>query len=281
MINSPYDQIERSEWKSKTNELVASHELLGDENKLLKHINDAWTAVWTTTIGSGALAISFRDTAPRAQIVGDFFESLIARSLAGIGWRRGTTTKEKDIVNLNDDSLSFEIKTSGQASARIYGNRSYAQAVEGGDIESTRKSRSGYYLCVNFFGDKIYRVRVGWIDGADWKAQKSETGQMAELQDYVYSMKLVDVNGVYLEHTPLCVVDGVGGTTVSEMKSCGFFSFSDVIERLALDSVPSENALKDGLIGEGLVAATAARVTRSLCRSEQFGAILRLKNLAR
>jgi hypothetical protein len=235
MTKSPYDGKPDAKWKKITEELIKKHPVLGDRDLLLQHIKRAWHALWSTTVGTGELAIPLKELAPRAQIVGDFFENLLSKDLGSLGgWRRGSS-KEKDVVQTKPEEGSdfdFEIKTSGQASGKIYGNRSYAQEGKDGTIDSpSRKKRSGYYLCVNFTGHTIYRVRVGWIDAEDWSPQKSGTGQAASLKDYVYDYKLVDVFGAYLGDAPLyAVLDGIGAKTLG---SCEVKTLGNVIEVVA------------------------------------------------
>ena len=59
-------------------------------------------------------------------------------------WRIEKEASDKDIVHIPDDYYSIEIKTSSNPK-HIFGNRSYAQ-----DTQKGKKSKSGYYLAVNF-----------------------------------------------------------------------------------------------------------------------------------
>ncbi len=102
------------------------------------------------------------------------------------GFRKGEG-KEKDVVCEYNDDFSFEIKTSSQKS--VYGNRSYAKSETG-------KSKSGYYLTVNFEKStakdpRILLVQMGWLDHSDWIAQKSDTGQQASLSKDAKKYKLL------------------------------------------------------------------------------------------
>ena len=96
-------------------------------------------------------------------------------------WRREETADEKDLVYIPDPNYSIEIKTSSSAK-RIFGNRSYTQ-----EAENSKKSKSGYYLAINFqrFSSsqkpRIIGVRFGWIDHFDWIGQATATGQQARL----------------------------------------------------------------------------------------------------
>ena len=157
--NLSYSGPPTSDWIDITKQLVEAHPVLGSE-ELLPWICQAWQAVWATTVGCADLSLPFVDLSPRAQIVGDFFESILAYLLSQVGpWRRGTS-KEKDLVYTGADftsgELDFEIKTSGQATGKIYGNRSYAQPGSDGTIDSAaRKQRSGYYLCICISQNKM------------------------------------------------------------------------------------------------------------------------------
>ena len=103
------------------------------------------------------------------------------------GFRKGLEKDEKDIVCEENDFYSLELKTSSQKS--VYGNRSYAQSESG-------KSKSGYYLTINFEkinanNPRILLIQMGWLDHSDWKGQKSETGQQASLTKEAKNKKLL------------------------------------------------------------------------------------------
>ena len=79
----------------------------------------------------------------------------------------GTQSKgQKDLVYIPDPNLSIEIKTSGQAGFKVYGNRSYGQKAESELL--AKKEKSGFYITVNFFGQILTLIRFGWIDAEDW-----------------------------------------------------------------------------------------------------------------
>lgn len=113
----------------------------------------------------------------------DVLPEYICRNVQG--FRKGTGS-EKDIVCEYDPLYSLEIKTSSQKS--IYGNRSYAKSDRG-------KSKSGYYLTINFEkinanNPRILLIKMSWLDRSDWVAQKSETGQQAALTKEARENKL-------------------------------------------------------------------------------------------
>ncbi|MBD3399004.1 MAG: ScaI family restriction endonuclease, partial [Candidatus Coatesbacteria bacterium] len=109
-------------------------------------------------------------------------------------WRKGEKD-DKDIICIDDDRLSFEIKTSSSIN-RIYANRSYGQQEVKG-----RKSKDGYYLAVNFtkvqdlteetYSSGVRLVRFGWLEHTDWKPQRSSTGQQSHLEPETYDLKFV------------------------------------------------------------------------------------------
>ncbi len=231
-----YMGVPRPEWRKVTEELVSRHPLLGSAD-LGPAVRAAWDAVWKTTVGQGDLAIKFRAIDPRAQIVGEFFECLLAFALAKKGeWRRGSS-KEKDLIfvpgNVGGLNLDVEIKTSGQASGKVFGNRSYVQPGKDGTIDSAaRKKRSGYYMCVNFWQDRIYRVRVGWIDPGDWVPQLAPSGQMAGLRDYVYEYKLLDLHDYFYVDAPMLVMDGIGEKGEELLREAGLGTAGDLFRAL-------------------------------------------------
>ena len=59
-------------------------------------------------------------------------------------WRGEKSGADKDIVYIPNELYSIELKTSS-SKGNIFGNRSYAQPETAG-----KKSKSGYYLTVNF-----------------------------------------------------------------------------------------------------------------------------------
>lgn len=182
---SPYISLEKSQWKSMTEELVSNHPL--DTDEIVEVVLDAWDRILLTKIG-GELQIGV-DVFPSPQILGNYLHELIPVLLSYKHpniWRKEEDKIDKDMVYIPNDYFSIEIKTSSNPN-NIYGNRSYGQ--ENSDNNSG-KSKSGYYLTINFekfdtknklYKPKIKKIRFGWIDHSDWKAQSSATGQQASL----------------------------------------------------------------------------------------------------
>lgn len=255
-------------WRAETKRRIGLHPVLGKSEDLLRWIDEAWCAVWGTKVGDGTLSVPFYELEPRAQIVGDFFESVLALRLSQVGtWRRGSS-KEKDLIFTGNDTgeSDFEIKTSGQVTGRIYGNRSYAQPGEDGTVDSqSRKKRSGYYLCVNFWEQSIYQVRVGWLDAEDWEPQKSPTGQMAGLKDYVYKFKLLLVPGNYFLSTPIRVLDGLGETTCAELDNACLKTVEDILKAIPNWHIPSK--MGTALEAVGVSRRSANRIESALIRN--------------
>jgi hypothetical protein len=107
-------------------------------------------------------------------------------------WRREETSDEKDLVYIPDQWFSVEIKTSS-SNGRIFGNRSYTQ-----ETQTIKKSKSGYYLAVNFEKfptagriPTVNLVRFGWLDHSDWIGQGAASGQQARLDPNVEQYKLL------------------------------------------------------------------------------------------
>ena len=181
---NPYEGKSIENWLSVTKELIEAHPL-----KL--HIVDFCLKSWESIINAKIntylnLKMSQMNISPQATgaLLHDIIPEYIERNITG--FRKGVG-KEKDIVCDYDESFSLELKTSSQKS--IYGNRSYAKS-------STGKSKSGYYLAVNFeklseSAPKILLIQMGWLDHSDWQAQKSETGQQASLTKQAKNNKLV------------------------------------------------------------------------------------------
>ena len=191
---SPYSGLASDKWQARTLELVHAHPL--EEYEIVDIVLRVWNDIMASSIGSRPFRIGV-EIFPKPQIMAFFLHELIPLELEarhpGL-WRGDTSSDEKDIVCVRDQSMSVEIKASSHPS-RIFGNRSYAQKPS-----SAKKSKSGYYLAINFekFTDKsatpsIRRVRFGWLDHEDWAGQKATTGQQARLNRDVERYKLLQL----------------------------------------------------------------------------------------
>ena len=200
-----------------TKELNSKHPIFSKTEYLLDTIYKAWGSTWKTMtpieLPNGEIRyLLYKDTNPTAQDVGNVFERVLAEylSMDDESIRQGSS-KEKDILFTEDDKFSFEIKISGQSGGKIFGNASFNAKNANGEVETEgRKSKSGYYLCINFFEQNIYKIRIGWIDYDDWEAQKSSTGQAATLKDYVYTDKLVEIMDKRILESNPRILPGVG-----------------------------------------------------------------------
>ena len=185
---SPYESLAFSDWKSKTSELVEAHPL--GEDELVEVVIGVWESIFTSSIGSYVIG---RDLFPTPQIMAFLIHELVPLELQhrhpGL-WRGQKDSTEKDLVYIPDKLYSVEIKASS-SNRRIFGNRSYAQKPS-----RSRKSKSGYYLAVNFqkFSvspePKITLIRFGWLDHEDWTGQVAPTGQQSSLARHVEGTKL-------------------------------------------------------------------------------------------
>lgn len=191
-MNSPYNNLPPDKWLQITKKLIRIHPLSVDE--LIEVTLQSWNEIFNSKIGSKPFGIG-KDILPSPQIMGFLLHELIPLEFEKrhpSKWRKDKTANEKDLIYLPDDKFSIEIKTSSSKS-HIYGNRSYAQ-----EAISDRKSKSGYYLTVNFEkfeeGSKkmprILLIRFGWLDHSDWKGQAAATGQQSVISPDVYRYKL-------------------------------------------------------------------------------------------
>lgn len=192
VVVSPYAGRPAGEWLEITKGLIERHPLKSEE--IVEVVLESWSSIFNSSMGRHGFKVGV-DFRPTPQIMGFFLHEFIPLDLAtrypGI-WRGGKTSQEKDIVHIPDDAYSIEVKTSSHKS-RIFGNRSYAQ-----EASADKKSKSGYYLAVNFgkFSDdptppKIMSVRFGWLDSTDWIAQTAATGQQARIDPSVEGAKLL------------------------------------------------------------------------------------------
>lgn len=192
--DSPYWGLEIADWEEKTEALVAEHPLKSQE--LVEVTLQAWDDIFTSAIGTSAFQVGV-DVFPPPQIMGFLLHELIALELTHRyprAWRGAETASEKDLMYIPDTKYSVEIKTSSSR-GKIFGNRSYAQ-----EAQSFKKSKSGYYLAINFEKftpqrkrPSITRVRFGWLDHGDWLGQTAATGQQARLDADVDRFKLLDL----------------------------------------------------------------------------------------
>jgi hypothetical protein len=192
---SPYDGLNVSEWKEKTEELVKTHPL--DTDLIVDVVLKAWEGIMKTKIAD-ELQIGV-DVFPSPQILGNYLHELIPTILAKkypTLWRKEQDKSEKDLVYIPDPTFSVEIKTSSNAN-NVYGNRSYGQK---NSDKNSGKAKDGYYITVNFekfnpkkpsYKPQITKIRFGWIDHSDWHAQAAATGQQSYLDKIARDNKLL------------------------------------------------------------------------------------------
>lgn len=190
-MSSPYHSVVRENWDDRTRDLIAEHPL--DEKEIVEVVLDSWDSIFKSQLGKKGFRIGER-IFPKPQIMGFLLHELIPLEFEarypGV-WRAEASADDKDMVYVPDDKFSVEIKTSSNK-AHIYGNRSYAQETQSG-----KKSKSGYYIAVNFekftktrSDPKIVLIRFGWLDHTDWMGQKAASGQQARLDSFVEQVKL-------------------------------------------------------------------------------------------
>ena len=188
----PYSGVPKNKWAEKTKELIAAHPL--NQRELVEVVLQAWNAIFESKIGPHRFRIGTH-LFPKPQIMGFFLHELIPLELATRypnKWRGEEEAGDKDLVYIPDPKFSVEIKTSSHK-AQIFGNRSYAQKPT-----DAKKSKSGYYLAINFESfdkrrrarPKIVRIRFGWLDHTDWIGQAAATGQQAHLDPDTEGSKL-------------------------------------------------------------------------------------------
>ena len=185
----PYKNAETKDWRKITEKLVKKHPL---SPIIVDLCLKSWQSILNGKINTYLnMKISEMSISPQATgaLLHDVIPAYVAKNVPG--FRRGQGN-EKDIVCESDDHFSVELKTSSQKS--IYGNRSYTKSDSG-------KSKSGYYLAINFEkidceNPRILRIQFGWLDHSDWKGQKSETGQQASLTKEAKENKLITLYAV-------------------------------------------------------------------------------------
>jgi hypothetical protein len=228
-MSSPYAGKPESSWLRVTRRLVNLHPL---KATLLREVAlSTWQRLWQTTVGVGETSVKLSELRVPATVVGYFFEVLFARELERReprNWRGTQSKEEKDLVYLPNPAMSVEIKTSGQAGFKVYGNRSYGQKP-GNDL-LVKKEKSGYYLTVNFFNKTLTLIRFGWIDATDWDPQQAPTGQMAGLAPAVYQSKLLAIPGSYRKEGPIILLHGIGPGMAEQLATFGIQSIGDFLD---------------------------------------------------
>jgi len=191
----PYSELPKGDWAEKTRELVSAHPL--SRKEIVEVVLQAWDAIFESRIGPHRFRIGTH-LFPKPQIMAFLLHELVPLEFAARypkKWRGERAAGDKDLVYIPDPRFSVEIKASSHKT-QIFGNRSYAQKPSG-----SKKSKSGYYLAINFEkfhkrrGDrpKIVRIRFGWLDHTDWIGQAAQTGQQAHLDPATEGSKLIDL----------------------------------------------------------------------------------------
>lgn len=194
-MTSPYDGISIDRYLEVTEQLVEKHPL-SDED-IIEAVLDAWSSIFRSRIGDKLIV--GEDITFSPQIMGNFLHELIPLFLSEKYpdlWRKDRIKSEKDLVYIPSSEYSAEIKTSSSKTG-LFANRSYGQLDN-----QTGKSKSGYYIGVNFekfktsdmsFKPEIKLIRFGWLDHSDWIAQESATGQSATLNKITTPHKLLTI----------------------------------------------------------------------------------------
>ena len=193
MIN-PYENKNEDEWFDITCNLIKNHPL--DMDIMVDTVLETWENIFNSSFGKNDIKIGV-DIFPTPQIMGFLLHELIPinlkAKLSSDDWVKDKEVSEKDLVYRPNLDYSVEIKTSSDKK-RIFGNRSYAQKSD-----NPKKSKTGYFLAVNFekFNEstnpKIRKISFGWLNHEDWRGQKAQTGQQANLPAIIYETKLLEV----------------------------------------------------------------------------------------
>jgi hypothetical protein len=190
---SPYDGFTQERWPEITTELLRAYPVPRDE--IVEIVLEQWESIFESRVGKHGLRIG-EHIFPKPQIMGDYLHELIPYEFNARypdDWRRDNSGTDKDLVYVPEPARwSTEIKTSSHPT-QVFGNRSYAQPGVG-----HRKSKSGFYLTINFEKwslatgrlPAIRVVRLGWLDHTDWIAQAAATGQQARIRPEAYAGKL-------------------------------------------------------------------------------------------
>lgn len=246
-IMSHYESLPKENWQAKTRELIESYPLELDEIEKIALLS--WKRLWDSEIGG---QISLSEVELPATVVGYFFQKLFAYELScryPDVWRGEENKNDKDLVNKVNAIFSTEMKASGQNKFKVFGNRSYNQETLSGQVSG--KSKSGFYITINFTRQNLNLIRLGWIDQSDWIPQGSKTGQAATLKDDVYTHKMTEINGEYRYSTPVELFDGVADKTKVHLQSLDIYTFKDLFNFNGFDKgVESIKKKNKGLLSK-------------------------------
>lgn len=205
---SLYEGLSSEESLGLTKKLVNEHPV--DMDTLAAAVLMTWKDLMETKIMGQCIIY---DIGASAQTLGSLLHSILPSrvdKISHLSWRKEHFKADKDVVCEDDESFSFEVKTSSDKS-KIFGNRSFAQEAGQNDDKT---SRDGYYLAINFEKTKeairlgrkpqILKISFGYLEHSDWIAQKSSKGQAAHLSPTTYQTKFITLyeqNNSHLQHT--------------------------------------------------------------------------------
>jgi len=223
---NPYKGKRRDQYKKITEDLVSQYPLSLEEIKDI--VMEAWCKVGEITVAGKSIFETGESGA-----IGIFFQKELIKALMDRheGWRGEKDRTDKDIVYVSNPLFSTEVKVSGQLGKEIYGNASFNH--KGNEL----KDKSGYYITVNFYKDKITIIRIGWIDKQDWIPQKSKSGQCANLSPDTYTHKMIEVPGEHQKHVPVELLNRVGEKTAERMHGENVFTLEDLLDYKGIDPI--------------------------------------------
>lgn len=232
MAVSPYANQPIHNWRNITNNLVNQYPISTEE--ILKIATISWSRLWRTVVGG---RINISEVELPATVVGYFFQKLFSHELKNrypLAWKGEGLKSDKDLVNIVNPHFSTEMKSSGQLGYSLFGNRSYNQQSETSGFSG--KDKSGFYITLNFYGQTMTLLRLGWIDQDDWIPQGAQTGQAAILKQEVYEHKLVPIIGSYMRQSPILLLKGIGKQSAQYFYMNRIYTFGDLISYNGLDS---------------------------------------------
>lgn len=197
----------REEYIRVTEELIDKHPL---KDELIKLCFEAWNIVNNIEIDILDEKLKLRDINSEGSLYGGLIDKVLSKLIVKIysdNWRMNSNKSDKDVVNINNDELSIEIKSGGQKICKIFGNASYNNKER--NKELIKKSIEGYYVTLNYWNDTLYLIRFGWLDEEDWKPQEKKSGQQSKIRPTAYQLKLDILYGDYLLNTPCNVINGI------------------------------------------------------------------------
>lgn len=196
--DSPYwNKNSEDEKKNVRDKLLKDYPI--KEKELIHNCKQAWEIIKKIEIDILGNKINLVDLELHGSIYGGLIDTVLREVIIKSDeskWMRPNLKVDKDVIYIDDNKKSLEIKSGGQKNTQVFGNRSSNL-----EEKNEQKSMAGYYITINYYNKELYLIRFGWLDEEDWIGQV-DGGQQAKISEDAYELKLKILYGSYLMNTP-------------------------------------------------------------------------------